>query len=140
MSATTAPALTTGERFLEALLTQSWERLGGLLAENVRYRGVTTSQVTEAVGRDDTIAGLGIIFDDGDMVTGVEASMCESLPPVERVSYRFHTHVPSTGELRRAEQHVFIRTGDNGQIGTVDLICSGWLPVSGLEGGAPPLA
>lgn len=125
---------TTGERFVESLLAQDWDAAGVQLAERVRYRGVTTSRVTQVTGRDEALAGLQLIFEDGDVVTRLEASVAEALPPVERVTYRFQTKTPDNGGVRRAEQHVFIRTGDDGRIEQLDLICSGWLPVPDHDG------
>ncbi len=118
-------------RFVELLLDQDWGALRDQLAEGVRYRGVTSSRVTEAEGAEASIAGLQVIFDDGDVVTAVEGIDDASMPPVHRLTYRFQTVVPASGVRRQAEQHVFIRLDDGGKIGKIDLICSGWLPVPG---------
>lgn len=118
---------TIGERFVNSLLAQDWNGVRQHLAGDIRYRGVTTSTVTEVTGRDEAVAGLQIIFEDGDIVTDVETVMSERLPPVERVTYRFGTRVPATGVKRRAEQHVFITADESGYLERVDLICSGWL-------------
>lgn len=121
---------TSGERFVEAFLTHNWDLVGLRLADDVVYRGVTTSQVAELNDGKLVLADLRDIFDEGETVTKVETMQSEWLPPVERVTYRFQTYIPSSGVSRRAEQHVFLTTGDDGKINKFDLLCSGWLPIS----------
>lgn len=127
---------TVGERFVQALLEQDWEEIGGQLADSVRYRGITTSGAAQYDGKGPAITGLQNIFEDGDVVTEVETLAGETLQPVERLSYRFQTLVPTSGEKRRAEQHVFITSDEDAQITKVDLLCSGWLPVAISEADA----
>jgi hypothetical protein len=121
--------VTVGGRFVQALLDQDWEKVSSQLAENVAYRAITTSQVAQSNDDKQAIAGLQSIFEDGDIVTRVETIESETLSPVERLTYRFQTLVTASGETRRAEQHVFVTTDDDGKISKVDLICSGWLPI-----------
>lgn len=118
-----------GVLFVDVLLNQDWPSLTNQLATDVRYRGVTTSRVTEATDRGATIEGLQRIFEDGDTVVSVVDLEHKALPSVERISYQFRTRVADSGTERQAEQHVYLRTNETGGITGLDLLCSGWLPL-----------
>jgi hypothetical protein len=128
---------TIGERFVQAFLDQDWEEIAGQLTDNVTYRAITSSGVAQFNDNGNAIAKLQSIFEDGDIVIGVETIKTETLPPIERLTYRFQTHVTTSGATRRAEQHVFLTIDDDDKISKLDLLCSGWLPIptSTPEGG-----
>jgi hypothetical protein len=128
---------TIGERFVQAFLDQDWEEIASQLTDDVTYRAITSSGVALFTDKRNAVAKLESIFEDGDIVTRVETIKTETLPPIERLSYRFQTLVTTGGATRRAEQHVFITTDDDDKISKLDLLCSGWLPIraSTPEGG-----
>jgi hypothetical protein len=90
---------TTGERFVEAFLDQDWEEVASQLTDNATYRAITSSGVAQFNDNRNAVAKLESIFEDGDIVTKVETIKTETLPPIERLSYRFQTLIQQAAQL-----------------------------------------
>lgn len=115
------------EHFVDAFLANSWEDLRLQLADDVAFRALLPPRISEVDDADAAIALMSSWFDNDERVTHVETIDTEPMSVKQRASYRFRTHVESSGKSYRLEQHAFLTLNQDGGIAKADLICSGWV-------------
>jgi hypothetical protein len=120
---------TIGSTFARALAEKDVERLRSLLHPQIEFRALTPNRVWEADDPDgvlDTV--FGHWFEDSDRIMELEAIETEPVADRERLLYRVSVENPEGRWV--VEQQGYL-TEQDGQIGWMRLVCSGYLPAVG---------
>jgi hypothetical protein len=125
---------TLGMDFAHALAEKDAPRLGGLFASELDFQAMTprrTWQAQDAAGVLEIV--LGHWFEDGDRIESLELLEADSFADRERVGYRLAV---SNSEGRfLVEQQAYLSAADGsedeGKIGWMRVLCSGFRPVAG---------
>ena len=117
---------TLGEQFARAVAAKDHGRVRDLLHPDVDFRAMTPKRVWEAADTEDVIAALGVWFDEGDTIEGIDALSVDSFADRERVGYRLRVRNGDGDHL--VEQQAYLSEQD-GRIGWLRIMCSGYRPV-----------
>lgn len=118
---------TVGAEFAEALAAKDYDRLRGLLAPGIDFRGLTPNRVWEATDPDDVITTvLQQWFEDSDEIESLERVETDSIADRERVGYRFRVRNEDGPQV--VEQQAYLAATD-GRITWMRVVCSGFRPV-----------
>ncbi len=121
---------TAGAAFAEAVAAKDYERLRGLFATDLDFRGLTPSRNWESVGPDTLLTEiLPTWFEEEDIIERLEHVETDSFADRERVGYRFSVTNPDGRFL--VEQQAYIGTDADGLIAWMRVVCSGFRPVNG---------
>ena len=124
---TTTQAATLGGEFARALAGKDFDRVAGLLAPDVDFRGLTPRRFWEASTPEEVVAGvLREWFEDSDEIEELVQVETDAFADRERVAYRFRVRNPEG--LFLVEQQVYLSERD-GQIGWMRSVCSGYRPI-----------
>jgi len=95
------------EHFVDAFLANNWEGLRLQLADEVAFRALLPPRVSEVDDADAAIALMSSWFDNDEKVTQIETTDTEPMSVKQRASYRFRTHVESSGKSYRVDNTPF---------------------------------
>ncbi len=119
---------TLGAEFARALQRKDSERLGELLAPEVDFRALTPNYAWEASDPDGAISIIfGQWFEDSDEIRTLERLETDAFADRERVGYRLSIDNPEGRFL--VEQQAFLEPTEDGRIGWMRIVCSGYRPV-----------
>ena len=115
-----------GERFAAALADKDFDRIRGLLHQEVDFRGLTPRRSWEAQGADDVVTDVFMRWlTDSDHVDGLLEVETGGFSDRERVSYSFSGH-NAKGPFVVEQQAYF--TERDGRIDWMRVLCSGFRP------------
>jgi TusA-related sulfurtransferase len=115
-----------GEAFVGALTDRDFDRLRGLMADDVRFRLLLPRGPQAHSGVDETVGAFADWYGDADELQ-LESSSVETVAGRLIVVYRFRVH---DGDGRQViEQHVVADAALDGRLEKIDLLCSGFLAV-----------
>ena len=118
--------------FVEALAARDYRWIFDAMARNVRLRFLVPSGPGAVAGAADVAAKYFEWFGEADVLK-VEAVSVAPLPDRLSARYRFLLHEQEGWEV--VEQQSYLDVDDQGRIVAIDLLCSGFRPVSdGKEG------
>jgi TusA-related sulfurtransferase len=122
-----------GEAFVDALARRDLEGLGALVADDVRFRLLLPAGAQGHVGGENTLARFVGWFWEADELRLV-ASRVQPIAGRLALSYRFHLRDDEGWQA--IEQHVVGDVDGQGRLETLDLLCSGFLPLGAGDQGA----
>lgn len=111
---------------VRAMAARDDEAAGRLMHDDVRLRALVPSGPIEVEGRADVVARFRRWFGDAQTLD-TDSSSFEPVSDRVHAAYRFRATY-ADGAVEVVEQHAFVDV-DDGRVRTVDLVCSGWLPV-----------
>lgn len=115
-----------GEQFAEALSRKDFDRIRGLLDDQVDFRGLTPRRAWEAQGADEVVTEVLMRWlGDSDHVEGLLDVKTGSFSDRERISYSFRGH-NDKGPFVVEQQAYF--TERDGRIDWLRVLCSGFRP------------
>ncbi|HEY0517068.1 MAG TPA: hypothetical protein VGD00_08110 [Solirubrobacteraceae bacterium] len=118
---------TIGASFARALAEKDADALRGLLHPQIEFRALTPKRAWEA---DDPGQVLDIVFgkwfEDSDQIEALEAVETDTVADRERLLYRVRVSNPEGDFV--VEQQGYL-TEQDGKIGWMRLVCSGYRPV-----------
>ena len=119
--------LPVAKLFVEALAARDYRWIFDAMARDVRFRFLIPSGPGELAGAADVAAKYFGWFGDADVIE-VEAVLVASLPDRLSARYRFLLHEQEGWEV--VEQQSYLDVDEQGRIVAIDLLCSGFRPVS----------
>ncbi len=118
---------TTGDAFVNALAAKDEQGLRAMLTEDVDFRGLTPEKAWQGTGHDAVLSALlGGWFEAHDEIVEVREVDVDSVGDRDRVTYRLG--LSCDGQARVTEQHAVFETDDQGRIGWLRMLCSGFRP------------
>lgn len=119
-----------GSEFAQALQGKDITRLRELLAPEIDFRALTPNRFWEASNPDSVFEiAFGHWFEDSDEIRALERVETDEVADRERVGYRLSIENPEGRFL--VEQQAFLSATDDGRIGWMRIVCSGYRPVEG---------
>lgn len=116
--------------FLNALTARDFTTARSVLADELAMRMLVPPGFMTDEGGDAAIGWFSSWFTDADPFQ-VEASSAEEVEGRAAVTYRLRLHKPNGWYL--IEQHLMLDVGADGRITAIDLLCSGFRSIAGLE-------
>src|SRR3954447_6932558 len=117
-----------GAELAQAVATKDAARLRALLADDVDFRGLTPRRVWDAADADEVVdVFFGHWFEDTDVIEEVDRVETDAFADRERVGYRLR--VRSDGVANLVEQQAYLSAAEDGRIGWLRVVCSGFRPV-----------
>jgi TusA-related sulfurtransferase len=117
-----------GEAFVNALADRDFERLRAAIADDVRFRLLLPKGPQAHSGVNETVESFVRWYGDVDELH-LESSRVEAVAGRLVLTYRFRLHDEDGWQV--IEQHVVADVAPDGRLETIDLLCSGFLPVIG---------
>jgi hypothetical protein len=117
-----------GEAFVAALAWQDFDALRELMADDVRLRLLVPTGPQEEVGEVATAGRFRTWFADADPIL-LESWETADVADRLAVGYRFRLRKPEGWRL--IEQRLVADLDRAGRLAAIDLLCSGFRPVSG---------
>lgn len=114
-----------GERFLQALAGRDFEALEACLRPGVSFRALVPPGVREATDASGAVKHLRRWFGDAASFEMLGAEIGQVADRLS-ITYRIRLHDQDGWQV--IEQHLYCDVGDDGRIGNLDLLCSGFLP------------
>ena len=117
-----------GAELARAVAAKDAARLRALLADDVDFRGLTPGRAWDAAGADEVVdVFFGHWFEDTDVIEEVDRVETDAFADRERVGYRLR--VRSDGVAHLVEQQAYLSPAEDGRIGWLRIVCSGFRPV-----------
>jgi TusA-related sulfurtransferase len=116
--------------FVEALTARDFLMVRSVLAEDVRLRMLVPGRLMSDEGADAVVSWFSSWFADADPFQ-VEGSSAEEVEGRAAVMYRLRLHKPDGWYL--IEQHLMLDVSAEGRIAAIDLLCSGFRPITAQE-------
>jgi hypothetical protein len=113
-----------GERYLRALTSLDFASLESCFRPDVDFRALVPPGVREASDASGAADYVRRWFGDADSLE-VLWSEVGSIADRKTIAYRVRVHEPDGWKV--VEQRLYCDVGDDGLIGTLDLLCSGFL-------------
>jgi len=123
-------ALTVGTAFLHTLTAREFAAVRLLLADDVRFRMLVPSGLMTEGDADATVGRFISWFADADAFH-VEAATSAEVEGRVAVVYRFRLH--RRDGWRLIEQHLMLDVDAEARITSIDLLCSGFRPITSNE-------
>ena len=117
----------TANGLLEAITTRDFDGIEPLLSLGVRFRYLVPSGPGEAQGPSEVAARFREWFGDVDALEVLDAR-AEEL--ADRAAVRYRLRFREEGEWEVVEQQTFVNVDAEGRIDAIDLLCSGFRPLS----------
>jgi hypothetical protein len=114
-----------GEAFLRALAHRDFEALQACLRQDVDFRALVPSGIRQATDASGTAARLRLWFGEADSFDMLRTEIGRVAGRLS-ITYRIRLHDSDGWQV--IEQRLYCDIGDDGRIGTLDLLCSGFLP------------
>ena len=116
-----------GGSFAAALAAKDFDRIRGLLHQEIDFRGLTPRRNWVASDPDAVVGSiLRRWFEDSDEIEELVEVETDAFADRERVAYRFRVRNPEG--LFLVEQQAYLSERD-GQIGWMRILCSGFRPI-----------
>ncbi len=112
-------------RLVDALAAKDYKGIFSSLARDVRFRYLIPAGPGHVVGAADVAAKYFEWFGDADVIEAQEI-LVAPLPDRVSARYRFLVHEQDGWEV--VEQQTYLDVDAEGQIATIDLLCSGFRP------------
>jgi hypothetical protein len=125
MSTQLSSAIDLGEEFVHALAERDFARLAGRLAPDVRMRALIPPGPVEVSGAEAAAAKFSSWFGAAETLELLRAGSDEVADRLH-IFYRLRVKRPAEG-WKVVEQHLLCPL-DDGRIGQLDLLCSGFRP------------
>ena len=116
-----------GEDFARSVTAKDHDRVRELLHEELDFRAMTPGRIWEAATPDEVTDTLGVWFDEGDVIEGLDLLDTDAFADRQRVGYRLK--VRNGDGLHLVEQQAYLSERD-GQIGWLRIMCSGYRPTA----------
>ena len=113
-----------GERFAAALAAKDTATLLDVMSPEIDFRGMTPGRFWEASSPDAVVEVLYQWFEPTDMIDELVAVENSTVVDRRCVDYRFH--VRNADGLYAVEQRAYYDVYDNGRIGLMRVMCSGF--------------
>lgn len=124
---------TAGEEYVAALAAKDTERLIGLFADDVTFRGMTPRAFWEADSPQQTVEDvLYRWFEPSDVIEAVESVDTGAVADRQRVDYRFR--VRNAEGLFVVEQRAYLDVGEDSRITRMHVMCAGFRPLEDTPG------
>ena len=128
MTARRSSATDLGDQFVAALAERNFDRLAGTLAPDVQLRALIPPGPVQLSGAEAAAARFATWFGNSDRLELIHSGSDEV---GDRLHVFYRLRVDRPGDpWRIIEQHLFCAFDDRG-ITALDLVCSGFRPVSG---------
>jgi hypothetical protein len=114
-----------GEAFLQALANRDFEALRACLQQNVSFRALVPLGVRQATDASGTVNRLRLWFGKADSFEMLRAEIGQV---ADRLSITYRIRLHDSDGWQVIEQCLYCDVGDDERIGTLDLLCSGFLP------------
>jgi hypothetical protein len=114
-----------GEAFLEALANRDFEALRACLQQDVSFRALVPSGIRQATDASGTVNRLRLWFGEADSFKMLRSEVGQV---ADRLSITYRIRLHDSDGWQVIEQRLYCNVGDDGRIGTLDLLCSGFLP------------
>jgi TusA-related sulfurtransferase len=118
------------QRFVEALAAKDYKGIFAALAPDARFCYLVPRGPGELVGAADVAAKYFQWFGDADVLE-VKSIRVEPIADRTSARYRFLLHKPEG--WKEIEQQSYLDLNQEGRIGSIDLLCSGFRPAQGKE-------
>ena len=114
-----------GETFLQALANRDFEALRACMQPEINFRALVPPGVRRATDASGAVNRLRLWFGDAD---SFEMLRTETGQVADRLSITYRIRLHDSDGWQVIEQRLYCNVGDDGRIGTLDLLCSGFLP------------
>jgi SnoaL-like domain len=118
-------------QLVEAIAARDLGRIVGTMAPDVRFRYLIPPGPGEVVGADNAAAKYFDWFGDAAALEVLDVLV---KPVSDRTSARYRFLLHREGEWEVVEQQTFLDVDAEGQITSIDLLCSGFRPGKRPEG------
>jgi len=122
------------KRLVDALAAQDYRGLFGVLTHDARFRYLIPSGPKEVVGAAEVASKYFDWFGDADALE-IEEVLVHRVSDRTSARYRFLVHEQQGWEV--VEQQAYLDVNADGQIESIDLVCSGFLFVAERPGESP---
>lgn len=113
-----------GEAFLTALTVRDFDRLEACFHPHIRFRALVPSGIREGTDAQETGAWLRRWFDDADEFQTLDSSS-DVVADRLHITYRFRLRKGIEWQLIEQQGYCIV---DDGRIGVMNLLCSGFRP------------
>ena len=117
--------MSLGESFARALAAKDGEAVLALLHPDLDFQAMTPRRTWQIEKPADLLDVLGVWFDEGDHIEGIERLETDAFSDRERVGYRLR--VRNADGLHLVEQQAYLTELD-GKIGWLRIMCAGYRP------------
>ena len=114
-----------GVAFLQALANRDFEALRACLQHDVSFRALFPPGVRRATDVSATVNRLRLLFGEAGSFEMLRTEIGQVAHRLS-ITYRIRPHDSDGWQV--IEQRLYCDVGDDGRIGKLDLLCSGFLP------------
>lgn len=125
---------TAARRLLDAITGRDFAAVEAVLASDARMRALLPSELVEAIGPQAIVERFRAWFGEADPFEMLSAAV-EPVADRSMLRYRLRLRRPGASEETVIEQHV-VCAASNGAVDALDLLCTGFRPVSATGGAA----
>ena len=116
-----------GRQLVDAIARRDRSGLRTALADDVDFKGLTPRRLWEATSAADVDEIVfGSWFEEQDRVDSLALVEEDAVADIQRVGYRLELTTPDGPHV--VEQQAYYRATDDGRIGYLRVVCSGFRP------------